>query len=319
MPDVVIHAEFGRGVRQALPDAVRSVLEDAPWTFALFGPDVWFMYQPWKRREGRGRRMHTTRPGAFLMALADRAASLSAPDALFSYLAGFLCHYALDAAAHPYVVYKTEWETKLPRGHMSFEHSLDYRELLRTSRWNGRHPVTSSFLPRCRLPESVRPDIDAVFREVYGWKNCWKGLNAAWKRFRLTYRVIENPNGWFTRLARLSGNARLKSLTYTLSHFNDADVENESHAQWHHSHDESIVSTASFADLRKQALEKALEMIGAAYRYVYHEGITREELAGIIGSRSYLSGLPADDPRNLRIPSLLPPQSAEKLPGGGRV
>ena len=157
------------------------------------------------------------------------------------------------------------------------------------------------------------------FREVYGWKNCWKGLNAAWKRFRLTYRVIENPNGWFTRLARLSGNARLKSLTYTLSHFNDADVENESHAQWHHSHDESIVSTASFADLRKQALEKALEMIGAAYRYVYHEGITREELAGIIGSRSYLSGLPADDPRNLRIPSLLPPQSAEKLPGGGRV
>ena len=202
---------------------------------------------------------------------------------------------------------------------MSFEHSLDYRELLRTSRWNGRHPVTSSFLPRCRLPESVRPDIDAVFREVYGWKNCWKGLNAAWKRFRLTYQVIENPNGWFTRLARLSGNARLKSLTYTLSHFNDADVENESHAQWHHSHDESIVSTASFADLRKQALEKALEMIGAAYRYVYHEGITREELAGIIGSRSYLSGLPADDPRNLRIPSLLPPQSAEKLPGGGRV
>ena len=157
MPDVVIHAEFGREVRQALPDNIRSVLEDAPWTFALFGPDVWFMYQPWKRREGRGRRMHTTRPGAFLMALADRAASLSSPDALFSYLAGFLCHYALDAAAHPYVVYKTEWETKLPRGHMSFEHSLDYRELLRTSRWNGRHPVTSSFLPRCRLPDPSVP------------------------------------------------------------------------------------------------------------------------------------------------------------------
>ena len=96
-------------------------------------------------------------------------------------------------------------------------------------------------------------------------------------------------------------------------------MENESHAQWHHSHDESIVSSASFADLRKQALENALEMISAACRYVYHEGTSREELAAVIGNRSYLSGLPADDPRNLRIPSLLPPQSAEKLPGGERV
>ena len=79
MPDVVIHAEFGREVRQALPDAVRSVLEDAPWTFALFGPDVWFMYQPWKRREGRGRRMHTTRTGQFLMALARQAKASRCP------------------------------------------------------------------------------------------------------------------------------------------------------------------------------------------------------------------------------------------------
>ena len=151
MPDVVIHAKFGREVRQALPDEIRSRLEDVPYTFALFGPDVWFMYQPWKRREGRGRRMHTTRPGAFLMALADRAASRESPDALFSYLAGFLCHYALDAAAHPYIIWKTEFEKKLPRGHMSFEHSLDYRDLLRTSGWQGSHPVTSSFLPRLLL------------------------------------------------------------------------------------------------------------------------------------------------------------------------
>ena len=70
--------------------------------------------------------------------------------------------------------------------------------------------------------------------------------------------------------------------------------------------------------VEKQALDNALEMIAAAYRYVYRKDIRREELAGIIGSRSYLSGLPADDPRNLRIPSLLPPQSAENLPGGGR-
>ena len=318
MPDVVFHSKFGRDVRQALPDEIRSRLEDVPYTFALFGPDVWFMYHPWKRQEGRGRRMHTTRPGAFLMALADRAASRENPDALFSYLAGFLCHYALDAAAHPYIIWKTEFETKLPRGHMSFEHSMDYRDLLRSSEWHGSHPVTSSFLPRLHLPESIRADIDDIYLSVYGWKNCWKALGHGWNRFRLAYRIIEKPNGWFTRFARLTGNARLKSLTYTLSHFNEADVENESHAPWNHSHDESVVSSASVAELRSKALENALELIGAAYRYVYHAGISREELADIIGNRSYLSGLPADDPRNLKIPSLLPPQRPENLPGGGQ-
>ena len=318
MPDVVFHSEFGRDVRRALPDDIRSALEDAPYTFALFGPDAWFMWRPWMRQEGRGRRMHTTRPGAFLMALADRAASLESPDALFSYLAGFLCHYAMDTACHPYIIWKTEFETKLPRGHMSFEHSLDYRKLRRESRWNGPRPITSDFLPALRLPESIRADIDDIYLEIYGWEHCWKALNAAWKRFRLAYKVIEKDNGWFTRFARLTGHPRLNSLTYTLSHFNDADVENESHAEWHHSHDDSIVSTASFAELRDEAFANALELIGAAWRYVHHAGVTREELAALIGDRSYLSGLPAEDSRNLKIPSLLPPAKPANLPGGGR-
>ena len=33
----------------------------------------------------------------------------------------------------------------------------------------------------------------------------------------------------------------------------------------------------------------------------------RESLAALIGDRSYLSGLPSGDPRNLSVPSMLPP------------
>ena len=43
-----------------------------------------------------------------------------------------------------------------------------------------------------------------------------------------------------------------------------------------------------------------------------------QELAALIGDRSYLSGLPAEDSRNLKIPSLLPPAKPANLPGGGR-
>ena len=70
MPEVVVHAVFGREVRKNLDSGIAEKIWEVPYTFALFGPDIWFMYEPWKRREGRGRRMHTMKTGAFLTELA---------------------------------------------------------------------------------------------------------------------------------------------------------------------------------------------------------------------------------------------------------
>ena len=316
MPDIVVHAAFGREVEQALPEEIREKLSGDPYTFALFGPDLWFLYRPWKRREGRGRRMHTTRPGAFLMALADRVKVSPAPEALFSYLAGFLCHYALDSVTHPYIIHITEEKYDFPRCHMSFEHSLDMEELRRAGLAGKKHAITETYFPRCRLPESIREDIDSVFESVYGWQHCWSALNHACGRHHLVYRMIENPESMFSRLTRVTRQPRLKSFSYSESHFNNIDVENNERREWTHSHEPSISSDATFTELRAEALELAVRMIVAAYRYLFLSEISREELAEIIGNRSYLSGLDADDPRNLRFPSLLPPQDHTPSAGG---
>ncbi len=316
MPDIVVHAAFGRDVKQALPGEIRDMLSDSSYTFALFGPDLWFLYRPWKRREGRGRMMHTTKPGAFLMALADRVKESPAQKDLFSYLAGFLCHYALDTATHPYIIHMTEEKYHFPRCHMSFEHSLDMEELRRAGLEGRSHAITESFFPVVRLPESIHADIDAVFRSVYGWENCWSALNHSARRHRLVYRMIENPAGLFSRLTRLTRHPRLKSFSYSESHFNDIDVENNEKQVWTHSHEPSVSSLATFAELRAEALKQAVRMIDAAYRCLFLSEISREELAAVIGNRSYLSGLDAEDPRNLRFPSLLPPQKAGSTAGG---
>ena len=308
MPDVVIHAVFGREVRAGLDRGIAEKIRDVPFTFALFGPDIWFMYQPWKRREGRGRRMHTTRTGQFLMALARQVKKSSHPEELFSYLAGFLCHYALDTAAHPYIVYMTEYRQKIPRGHMAFEHTLDRLEMDRAGGLGEKHPVTKYYHPSIRLPESLREDIDSVFEDVYGWRNSWRALNCSWPRYRIAYYFLENPKGLFTRLARLTGHPAMKSLAYATSPFNGTDVENTAHAEWAHSHEPSEKYTSDFSEMKASARRDALEMITAAYRYIFLSGITEEELAGRIGSRSYLSGLPADDPRNTSVSFLLPPR-----------
>ena len=307
MPDVAVHASFGDEVYTMLPESVRSRLSHDPYTFALFGPDIWFLYQPWKRREGRGRRMHTVKPGTFLMALADRAVKSASPDELFSYLAGFLCHYSLDSVTHPYIIYITEEKYHYPRCHMSFEHSLDLLELRRAGLWGTRRPITGKLFVRCRLPEAIREDINAVFESVYGWKNCFTALNHSYARYRFIYRLLENPKGIFSRLTRLTGSPLMKSLSYSESHFNDTDVENLAHAEWHHSHDHSVSSFASFPEMRAEAAARAVRLIEAAARFIFSGDLSREELESMIGNRSYLSGLPADDPRNLSVPSMLPP------------
>ena len=122
MPDPTVHVSFGREVLASLPEEVREAVLPEPYTFALFGPDVWFLYKPLGHHESRGRRMHTTKPGLFLMSLLRRARSSSAPAEMFSYLAGFLCHYALDSATHPYIIHVTAEQYVFPRSHMSLEH-----------------------------------------------------------------------------------------------------------------------------------------------------------------------------------------------------
>lgn len=312
MPDVAIHAVFGREVREELDSGIAEHIREIPYTFALFGPDLWFMYQPWKRREGRGRRMHTTKTGQFLTALARRAKESGHRDELFSYLAGFLCHYALDTAAHPYIIHMTEQKTKVPRGHMSFEHTLDRLQMERDGVWNEKHPVTEHYFPKLRLPECMKEDIDAVFLEVYGWDNCWKALNLSCPRYRMCYRVLENPRGLFTKIAGWTRHPALRSMTYRHSHYEGTDVENRARAEWTHSHEASEHSTADFEELKDMARTDALEMIEAAWRYVYGSNLSLEELEERIGNRSYLSGLPVDDPRNTAVSFLLPPQKEER-------
>ena len=308
MPDVAVHAAFGREVLASLPEEVREYLIPEPYTFALFGPDVWFMYKPWHRREGRGRRMHTGKPGLFLTTLLRRAEVSASRAEMFSYLSGFLCHYALDSITHPYIIYVTAEERVFPRSHMSLEHALDVVQFRRDGYENEKHPVTGHYYPLLRLPETLRQDLNAVFEEVYGWKNCWAALNRSCRRYRLCYRALENHRGLVARLARRTKRDVLCSLAYSESQFHSLDPENTEHRVWKHPFDPDQSFTESFPELREKARQFALQLIEASYRLVrYGEGSV-ESISELIGNNSYLSGLPADDPRNYRVKSLLPPE-----------
>ena len=313
MPDVAVHLSFGEEVRCSLPPEIQKTLVPDPYNFALLGPDVWFMHKPWIRRNGRGRRMHTTHTGQFLSQLALEAQKSDQPRLVFSYLAGFLCHYALDSAAHPYIIRLTTVEYPWPGAHRAFEHTLDVLELERAGLWGERHPMTGHAFRAIRLPREMRPALDAAYKQTYGWINSWRNLNRAYWFFRFLYSLMENPRGLGAWLSKVTRSPKLKSLIYSESPFAGMDVENQEHRPWPHFHDASVLSSESFSDLREKARLRAVEMIEASWNFVFNHNISRSSLEARIGNDSYLSGLPMGDPRSLTVPSMMPSEEPDPV------
>ena len=306
MPDIAQHHAFGQDVRASLSPEIREYLSEDPYTFALYGPDPWFMYQLLKRRNGRGRRMHTTWTGAFLTALAEKARDGSAPKEMFSYLAGFLCHYALDSAAHPYIIWQaTEtWPTK--RAHRDLEHTLDIVLLKREGFWGEAHPVTDHHFPAISLPDSMARDLEEVYERVYGWKDTFRPLNRCYSLYRKLYRLMEAPHSVLTFLSAVFPTHRFLSLSYYKSVFMDRDAENLSHLVWHQPYAREETSAESYPELYEKARAEAVRMISDAWAYARLRSMDPAALAESIGNRSYLSGLDVNDPRNHLVAGLRP-------------
>jgi len=308
MPDVVMHTVIAQNVQSALPQEIKLKISDDPFYFASYGPDIWFLYRPWQRRQGRGRCMHTTQTGPFLMTLAKACTDSSAKDRMFSYLAGFLCHYALDSIAHPYVIWETTEVHHRKEAHRTFEHRLDMDEMEKSGTFTGSHPITSQYLLHRSLPSEMESDLNEVYRSVYGWQNCRKALNASYRRYRALYRLMENPRGFLSRLARKKNTDLWRSISIPDAYFTAEEVENESHSIWKNPFAPEIESSESFSDLFVRSKKRAAELITASYQFIYLNEIDESTLAKLIGARSYFSGLDWKDPRNRTIPSLLPPQ-----------
>ncbi len=308
MPDVVIHYAMGQEVRNRLSPEIRSSLREAPYIFALYGPDPWFMYKPWHHGSGRGRTMHTRRTGAFLLSLAKasrRARGTEAGEQLFSYLAGFLCHYALDSATHPYIIWATTEIHRQVQSHRAFEHTLDLREMERLGLRKGSHPVVDHFLPSLQLPPEMRQELDAVYQKVYGWENAWQQVNRCYRLFRRFYLLTDNPGGFVSILARTLKRELLQAFAYSESYLSGVDVENNAHAIWHSAYSPEETFTTDFARMRETATERAVAMIQAV-RCQIDGALTEAELRRIIGNTSYLSGLDVEDPRNWSVKGMEP-------------
>ncbi len=104
MPAIAAHYQLGQMALALLPNDLASPLKDEQPLFALGcqGPDLLFYYQPWHQNpiSSYGHFLHNQKAADFIAPLLNSRTLTKKQQA---YLAGFICHYALDKAAHPLI------------------------------------------------------------------------------------------------------------------------------------------------------------------------------------------------------------------------
>lgn len=135
MPSTYAHYRFGKEVLDRLGEGCRAICAGHKDLFmiGLHGPDILFYHDPLHRNPVSriGFDMHE-RPGReFFGPARDRLGD--DPDPAKAYLYGFVCHFALDSEAHPYI---EDYIHRTGVAHTAIEGEFD-RMLLET---DGKEP-----------------------------------------------------------------------------------------------------------------------------------------------------------------------------------
>lgn len=122
MPSLYAHNKFGKKVLKNMSPMLKNIIRSYPDSFrlGLQGPDTLFFFRPlYKNRINQtGVSIHKQDAYPFFDDAISIITANGFDSACHAYLLGFICHFALDHAAHPYV-YKAMEETGC--GHIEIE------------------------------------------------------------------------------------------------------------------------------------------------------------------------------------------------------
>ena len=268
MPDVVTHNRMGRSVYKRLPKEIASEIDRSIFRVGLLGPDPYSKYRFFAipLRHGINNRMvvmHREKTGDFLTEMAKHSESRE----MFSYLAGFLCHYALDSTTHPYINRISNDQGYL---HAAIERRLDVLDLEKLGMKLADRPITGGFFTPY-LPKSMQKDLDAVLKNVYGWDKGWSYLRDSYHHFRLFYYIVEDPSGLLDKILRHTPRSlregRIRSLSYQSRICDGMNFD-------------------EFRELERESVDKAVRFIEAADAFRKGE-LSEEALRKVIGNKMY--------------------------------
>jgi len=130
MPGYLSHCVFSFEVLKKAPQEIKEIISNNlnAFVYGSQGPDNFFYYHslPWQNKKDTkeiykfGTRMHNENINKAFKSMLENIEN----DFLISYVAGYLCHHALDSSLHPYVYSVTDYDKTFVQ-HCLLEAQLD--------------------------------------------------------------------------------------------------------------------------------------------------------------------------------------------------
>ncbi|WP_343208908.1 zinc dependent phospholipase C family protein [Anaerolentibacter hominis] len=311
MPGFTTHYLFGTSCFARMPESTlksQIARHKHVYSFGEQGPDFFFFYLPSHlSRAPIGTLMHEENAGRFFRSMLRFAESL--PDRedqaiAYSYLAGFLGHYCLDCACHPYIYSRTGYD---PDGvkekgylgkHVDMETDIGTLLLkMKKGRLSSRFRQAGTIRMTHREKQIVAQMLSYSIACAYHRRISYPLMYLALTFLPLGVHVLHDPS---SRKRKAFSAVEKKLLGFEfVSPQIAADRESDEHnvlnlcyEYWEHPWKKGEWSSASFTDLYEKAGKDYNRIFMAMADFVEQPGEQSwRKAVKEMGNRSYHSGL----------------------------
>lgn len=269
MPACLTHNQFARLVLERLPNG--ESLDKCAYYWGAQGPDFLFChrYLPvWKEESisSYALKLHETKPSLTFNAMREFLKKHE-DNTYRSYVMGFVCHYALDAAAHPYInalaaklLEERPYET-VTTLHGEIEGALDAITLRRET---GKLPSEVNVKNMFPKNEGVQRKIARLYSEVifsvYGESIPEETLYQASKDAHFIFAALNDRTGVKYKFFDILEKGRAHKITshiVPITENPDIDYANIQKTEWE---SKGVTSDKSFFEMFDEAQELALTL-----------------------------------------------------------
>ena len=274
MPAAIAHYLLSTRVLNALHQA------DMPERDAFFwgaqGPDFLFTHRlfPWQKGDSMkdyGGKIHSTPPSQTLGAMRFYLTQHQEDREAYSYIQGFLCHYALDSIAHPFVncgavlLNEQLQNTTIGSCHNEIEASLDVIVLRYETAQLPSEVKLKNLIPNNQaVIDAMARVYTLVFSRAFEVEISENAIKQACKDFRTAFSWMTDRTGLkrqlFSRIERKK-TPRITSHLRPLTEEGEYDWANILNGEWRWPMDSGEIHTESFLELYEQAVQKAQALI----------------------------------------------------------
>lgn len=259
MPSIITHHIHGEQVKKQLGN-----INAGAFAWGVQGPDFFYAHKP---RNGLslkkyGSAFHGSDPNAVIGSMKKGCGD---NEMNRSYLLGFCCHYALDSAAHPYVLCFVErLKAENPgESEMSLHNEIEAAiDTIMLRRECGKLPTEINLAEYLPLNREVQKSIAGLYRfvmeDVFGEAVSEDAVMEAMEDAVKFHKSINDKTGLKKGFLKKLGNPMASNIRPMIE---DAsrDYANVEHAVW--TYKDGRQSEMDFFELFEKAVQKAVNII----------------------------------------------------------